>query len=327
MKLKEWGENNFIEYLVKLFPYHGSIIGIGDDCAVIPMKGKKAWLVTTDALIEGIHFLKEEIPPRELGYKTIAVNVSDIAAMGGEPKYAFLSIALNKTIDCKWMRYMIHGIKEACQKWNIELLGGDTVGSKRDLFLNLALIGSIDKEKIKYRHTAEEGDLICVTGCLGDSGGGLRALQEKIKDADYLIHTHFHPEPQPKQGKWLASQGQVHAMMDISDGLDSDLTRLIKSSKKGAVIEITKLPISEQLKQTCIKEGWDALKMALVGGEDYSLLLTISKDAFASISNSFKKQFKTNLVDIGYITKRSNLIYRKNGKTIKMHYANFDHFK
>ncbi len=150
MDFKDWGEEKFIEYLKESFPIKGSILGIGDDCAVIPGDDGKAWIATTDAMVEGVHFIKDKIPPKDLGYKTVAVNVSDIAAMGGEPKYAFLTISLPKTIDRAWVCELIQGVKEACEKWDLLLLGGDTVGSKRDIFLNMTIIGSavLSKNKI-----------------------------------------------------------------------------------------------------------------------------------------------------------------------------------
>lgn len=330
MQFKNWGEDQFIEHLTKLFPSEDSIIGIGDDSAVIPGENGKAWLITTDALVEGVHFLKDQVA-KDLGYKAVAVNVSDIAAMGGEPKYAFLSIALPKTADCVWVQLIIDGVKEACEKWNILLLGGDTIGSKRDVFLSVTLIGSVIHDKIKYRDGAQPGDVICVSGYLGDSGGGLKALQEEItktREVQYLIQSHFHPEPFPKQGTWLAAHDEVHAMMDISDGLDCDLRRLIKKSKTGAEIETNLIPISASLSSVSIQENWDALQLALVGGEDYCLLLTVASESFENLQHAFKKTFNSSLFPIGSITDRTDkLIYYKHGQKIEVDYANYNHFQ
>ncbi len=330
MQFKEWGEENFIQYLGSLFPTKSPVQGIGDDCAVIPCgQGEKAWLITTDGLTEGIHFLKEQISPKDLGYKSVAVNVSDIAAMGGEPKYAFLTIAIPSKMDSDWMYDLIQGIKEACDKWELLLLGGDTIGSKRDLFLNLTLIGSAPPEQIKYRHQAKIGDIICVTGYLGDSGGGLRALQEKTtENSAYLLRAHFRPNPNPQQGLWLASHKGVHAMMDISDGLNIDLSRLIKSSQKGAVIETTRLPISTSLSQTSLENGWDPLELALTGGEDYCLLVTVDPVSFKTIQGSFQEKFNLPLFSIGHITDLPiELVYHQHGEVILTSYKNFNHFQ
>lgn len=331
MYFSEWGENPFIEYISSRFPSKDHIIGIGDDCAVIPQTDGTSWLVTTDALVEGVHFLKEQIAANDLGYKSIAVNVSDIAAMGGIPKYAFLSLALPKMTECSWARLLLEGVREACDKWNILLLGGDTVGSKRDLFINITLIGSAVQNNIKYRNQAQPADVICVTNYLGDSGGGLKALQTGIKkteDVQRLIHSQFTPEPSPEQGLWLASHPEVHAMMDISDGLDCDLKRLLKSSRKGATIETEQIPISPLLAKVSREQNWDPLQLALAGGEDYCLLLTIDSEAFATLQNAFQAQFHQPLFAIGHIVDRADeLTYRKNSQVIQLCYEPHNHFQ
>jgi len=331
MQIKEWGEESFIDYLSKTFSSSSSVLGIGDDCAVIPENQDKAWLVTTDALVEGVHFLKDQISARDLGYKTVAVNVSDIAAMGGVPKYAFLSIALPKSTEQRWLHDMMEGIKEACNQWDINVLGGDTVGSKGALFLNLTLIGTAHPTKIRYRSTAQEGDIICVNRCLGDSAGGLKALQENVLDSPEvarLVKAHFHPEIFLEQGIWLASQDTVHAMMDLSDGLDCDLKRLIKSSQKGALIETTHIPLSKELLKICYDRYWDSMNLALFGGEDYSLLFTVSFDAFTELQHNFQNEFQMPLHAIGCITSQSTVLnYETNGQRTQIEQKFFDHFQ
>lgn len=330
MNFEKWGEDRFIEYISKQFLPCDNLIGIGDDSAVIPKEDGSAWLITTDALVEGVHFLRDQIAANDLGYKIVAVNVSDIVAMGGTPKYAFLSIALPKMRDCSWMHLVIDGIKEACNKWDILLLGGDTVGSKRDIFVNLTLIGFAAQNKIKYRNQAKPDDVICVSGYLGDSGGGLKALQTKIAkttDVQHLICAHFRPEPFPEQGVWLASHHGVHAMMDISDGLDCDLKKLLKSSEKSAVIETNWIPISSFLSKVSREQGWDALQLALAGGEDYCLLLTVSSEAFENLKDTFQRQFHRSLFAIGHINdSKDGLIYKRNGEEIQINYKTYSHF-
>lgn len=330
MQFKMWGEDQFIEYLKKQFPSKDSCLGIGDDCAVIPGSRGDAWLVTTDAVVEGVHFLKNQISAKNLGYKALAVSVSDILAMGGIPKYTFLSIAIPKDTDSGWVREFIQGLKEACDEWNIILLGGDTVGSKRDIFLNLTVIGTAVDTKIKYRHGAKEDDLICVTGYLGDSGGGLKAILEglqRTEDIEYLIRAHVHPALHLKSGNWLASNDGVHAMMDISDGLECDLKRLIKSSQKGAIIDTSQIPISNELKRVSLENKWDPLQISLTGGEDYCLLFTVTPENFETLQEGFEKTFGEKLSVIGKITdKTERLVYLDKGREIQLNYASFDHF-
>lgn len=331
MQIQDWGEDQFIEYLKAQGFHKNSIFGIGDDCAVIPKGDGTSLLITTDALVEGIHFIRDQISPEDLGYKTVAASVSDIAAMGGKPEYAFLSIALPPAIEWDWLKGVVQGIKEACTKWNLQLAGGDTVGSKRDVFLNLTLTGSMPDDRIKYRHHAKVGDFVCVNGYLGDSGGGLRALQEgRLKDSDvqYLIQSHFRPKPNPQEGIWLASQVGVDGMMDLSDGLDCDMRRLIQSAHCGAVIETSQLPISSELSQISSKYGWDACQLALGGGEDYCLLITISEEACESIRHLFQEKFAHPLHIIGRIVEQPRqVIYHDHGKAIKMGIQHFDHFR
>jgi thiamine-monophosphate kinase len=330
MKIQQWGEEGFIEHLREQFLSTSEVLGIGDDCAVIPMEKEKVLLVTTDALVEGIHFLKDQISPQDLGYKAITVNISDIAAKGGRPLYAFLSIALPLSVDKEWLQQLTVGLKEGCDESNILLLGGDTVGSKRDIFLNISLIGTSLRSHVKYRHTAKVGDLICVSGFLGDSGGGLLALQKKVQrteDIEQLIHAHFHPRAHLNEGIWLAGQENVHAMMDLSDGLDCDLKRLLKASHCSGEIEVTDLPISTTLKRACSSNGWDAERLALTGGEDYCLLFTVEPHAWKEIERQFQTQFGYSLYRIGQITEQAELLtYRKNDHVIDLSLKSFTHF-
>lgn len=320
MQIRDWSEEGFIEHMLEQFKAPKDVVGIGDDCAVIPISDKDVWLITTDILVEGTHFLKEQSSPVDLGYKSIAVNVSDIAAMGGVPNYAFLTLAIPKDLDRIWLEQLSAGMKEACQKWNVNLLGGDTVCSKKDIFLSVTLVGRTSSQQVKYRNTAQVGDILCVSGYLGQSGGGLKFLQENVSNGERFIEAHFRPDPDPKLGAWLASHEEVHAMMDISDGLNRDLTRLLEASKCGAVVETTHLPISKELMQVCELRGWDPLEIALTGGEDYCLLLTIAEE-------SFTQKFRETLYPIGYITDREGKIdYLKKGTPLQLKLKDFKHF-
>lgn len=330
MSIHEWGEEGFIHYLQDRFLCNQrSVVGIGDDCAVIPYNDQYSYLITTDALVEGVHFLKDQIDPLDLGYKSIAVSVSDITAMGGEPKYTFLTLSIPKGTHDEWLKSLIQGIQEACMKWNILLLGGDTVGSIRDIFINGTVVGVAETCRIKYRNEAKPEDIICVAGSLGDSAAGLKVLQKYGSESQRyvdLIRAHFRPEPNPQEGKWLAMHPEVHAMMDISDGLNCDLKRLLKASNCGGVVEITQLPISNLLKTVSSKEGWDSTVMALTGGEDYCLLFTIAKGSFEKIQRSFIEIFGKKFYSIGRVTVGSDLEYQKQGNAISLSLQDFSHF-
>lgn len=319
-------EDAFISHLKKCFKTPKGMIGIGDDCAVIPFKKGISLLMTTDALVEGIHFLRHEISPFELGYKLVAVNVSDIAAMGGKPQYSFFTISLPKSISASWLDEMVRGIAYAQKKWGIFLLGGDTVGSQRDIFLNMTLMGSA--KKVLCRNTAQSGDVLCVTGRLGDAGGGLKLLQEgkRIK-GNRLIEAHFLPEPHLEEGLWLVKQKGIHAMMDISDGLNCDLKRMLIASNCGAIIDVDSIHISKELYAVCQKKKWDAIEIALTGGEDYCLLVAISEINFKKIQTNFSKQFGRPLFPIGYMNAESGKIqYRKENKKLRLSLRDFSHW-
>jgi thiamine-monophosphate kinase len=322
------GEDQFIHKIFAQFPAPKHIVGIGDDCAVIPKDKKTVWLVTTDALVEGIHFIRDQITPQELGYKTVAVNISDISAMGGTPQYGFLSLALPQNLSVKWTRKFLQGFKQAASKWGIHLLGGDTVKSNRDIFINLTLVGSGKSKNIKFRHTAKVGDVICTTGFLGHSGAGLKILKHRLpqtKENKSCVHAHFNPVPNPKEGEWLGSQHAVHAMMDISDGLHKDLSRLIQSSNCGAVLNIERLPISHALKKVCDNQGWDPVELALTGGEDYCLLVTVDKKRFPVIQKAFHKKFRHDFFEIGVVTKSpSKVVFHRIGKKVHLSLTDFE---
>lgn len=325
MRIQDLGEEGFIGYLKEQFFAQGPWTGIGDDAAVIPREDGTSLLVTTDSLVEGVHFIKHEIPPEDLGYKLLAVNVSDIAAMGGLPEFAFLTVALPNDIDVEWIQNVMQGLKEGLQKWNIHLLGGDTVGSKRDIFLSLTLTGSAPSDQVKFRKGAKEGDILFVTGFLGSSGAGLKALEMKLQ-ASKLINAHFHPNPAPLEGRGLASYKELHALMDVSDGLDIDLGRMLKASSCGAIIDVDKLPLSKELLDFSSKHDLDPIALALTGGEDYCLLGSIAKDTFEEVNSQFCEEFSHPLHKIGVVKADIGITYHKQAMPFTIDLKRFDHF-
>lgn len=265
------------------------VVGIGDDCAVIPQKDGLETLVTSDMLIEGVHFIIEDVSPYRLGWKSAAVNLSDIAAMGGWPRGSFLSFALPKSLDSKWVEDFISGYSEISQRFGCPLLGGDTTSSLDSLCISVTLVGECKAGTSKKRSSAKVGDLVCVTGCLGDSAAGLKLILERTgegraqvvgpPDEENLIQRHYLPLPRLEEGMRLIASDEVHAMMDISDGIGSDLRHILKASAVGAEIDCASLPLSEELQRVCAKRGWDSVELAISGGEDYELLFTIDPAA------------------------------------------------
>ena len=283
MKMQQLGEFGLIDRIRKMTSVPDpSWVGIGDDCAVIPLSPETGGapasdlLVSTDMLVEGTHFLMEDISPRQLGWKSAAVNISDIAAMGGKPIATFLSLALPKTLPEQWMQEFMEGYNEISEKYGAAVLGGDTTCSPDRICINVAVLGTCPRGKARLRSAARPGDLVCVTGTLGDSAAGLRLILGGQKGAaPRLMDRHYTPTPRVEEGLALSCLPGVHAMMDISDGVGSDLRHILDESGVGARIDTGKLPISKELQALCSEKGWDPKELALSGGEDYELLFTM----------------------------------------------------
>ena len=298
--LSELGEFGLIDRIRQLFPDPEGVTGIGDDCAILPQRSGQDTLVSTDLLIEGTHFLREDIPPYQLGWKSAAVNLSDIAAMGGQPTATFLSLALPAELSPDWVGEFLRGYGDVSARFGAALLGGDTTLSPDRICINVAVLGQCPSGTARKRSDAQAGDLICVTGTLGDSAAGLKAILAGIgRDADVqaLIDRHYLPQPRVAEGLQLAATPGVHAMMDISDGIGSDLAHILENPAAGraaaagqpepqalaAEINLSAIPLSEELQRVCAREGWDAVELAICGGEDYELLFTVDPAAEAHL--------------------------------------------
>jgi len=332
MKLFDIGEFGLIRrfspaFLRNLPP---GVTGIGDDCAVLPWAGDRLLLVTTDLLVEDVHFLMARIGARDLGYKSLAVNLSDIAAMGGRPLSAFLSIGLPRDTDLGWTDEFFRGFAGLARAAKVSLLGGDTTGSPGPLVVNVALLGEARRQRVKYRSGARAGDAVCVTGYLGDSGAGLRVLLEDRplgRDERRLVRSHNRPRAHLAEGAWLAAQVGVSAMMDVSDGIDSDLRRIMEQSRCGAAVDLGRLPVSAPLRRAAAAYGWDPVELAAAGGEDYCLLVTIRPDRWARTSAAFEKRFRRPLFRIGTINhQKEGLTYFREGRRAVLKRRGFDHF-
>ncbi len=318
--MKTRGEFGLIEFIKDHFPIPDNYMGIGDDCAVIPPMEEET-LVSTDLLMEGVHFLRNESSPEDIGWKAAAVNLSDIAAMGGEAVATFLSIALPKDAQGEWAERFIEGYEQISKLYNVPLLGGDTTSSLRDIAINVGVMGKCPKGAAIMRSGARDGDTIFVTGPLGDSAGGLQAIldgEERDSEIEILLAKHKRPTPRLREGKILRESGMVSAMMDISDGIASDLGHILELSGKGATVELDKVPVSVQLRVAGEKYGWNILAMATGGGEDFELLFTAQEDI------AEKLDFK--VYPIGKITEGKGIEWRKEGKAIEWDIKGFKHF-
>ena len=332
-KLSEIGEFGLIDEVIapRFKDLLGEdITGIGDDCAVMPFTDDEVQIVTTDLLIEEIHFLRAKISAFQLGFKALAVNLSDIAGMGGTPTGTFLSVAFPKNLGVAWIEKFMEGYRSLSEKENVPLLGGDTTNTPDNIVINVAVTGRMKKSEVKRRSHARPGDYVAVPDNLGDSPGGLQYILDGLpedKFSESLLKQHLTPYPKVSEGRWLAQKEQVHAMMDVSDGVGSDLHHIVKASNVAAELYLEKTPMSDNLRKASKKYGWNAEELAYSGGEDYTLLLTVDPEAFEKLAGDFSKTFGRPLQVIGKIIEgEPGLKYLRNGKPLDGPGKGFSHF-
>jgi thiamine-monophosphate kinase len=334
MNLKEIGEFGFIQKISQgcLIRPDNIIKGIGDDAAAFITEPGYLTLITTDLLVERIHFLREAISGFDLGYKSLAVNLSDIAAMGGTAREAFVSIAIPEDCELDYLEQIYSGIKNLAARFKVNVLGGDTTGSRIDLIINIIVQGIVTRQELLCRDAARPGDIIFSTGFLGDSRAGLHLILNKIA-ADTgtlksLLRAHLVPEPHLREGRFLARQRGVHAAIDTSDGLSSDLEHIVEESRVGARLFADKIPVSRELKEFCTRFDFDPIDYALAGGEDYTLLCTTTPESADRIADAFAKEFKRPLFKIGEITAENQLmLIYPDAKTKSITLTGWDHFR
>ena len=288
-----------IRQLADTLPTNG-FEGIGDDCAVLPL-GDEALVFTTDALVEGVHFLRHATSPRELGHKALAVNLSDVAAMGVRPVAVLLSLSLPTTMNEEWTAEFMAGFTALAKEHQVALIGGDTTRSERDIAISVTAIGRGATTSLKRRSDACEGDTILVSDALGGSAAGLRDLLAGHLDTPSAA-LHRTPQPEIEVGAWLGTRSEVHAMMDLSDGLASDLRHIAKASEAGAEINIDQIPVATEA----------TIEDALCGGEDYKLLLTADSRTVTQLCADFEARFGRKLHPIGRMLAEEDGIYWKN---------------
>ncbi len=306
------GEFGLIEHLTRENEIRnvGTVLSIGDDAAVIDTFGKQM-VVTTDMLLEGVHFDLMYTPLKHLGYKAVIVNLSDIYAMNAEPTQITLSIAVSNRFSVEALDEFYEGVNLACERYGVDLIGGDTTSSQKGFVISVTAIGEVEENKFVTRSGAKENDLICVTGDLGASYLGLLLMerekqiyldnpniQPNFENHTYIIERLLKPEARRKMIAWFKEHDLMPtSMIDISDGLSSELLHICKQSEVGCTIYEEKLPIHEQTIEGASKFGIAATTCALNGGEDYELLFTISPENFEKIK-------ECDLLNIiGHITK------------------------
>jgi thiamine-monophosphate kinase len=301
-------------------------LGMGDDAALFRPKPGHEIILTCDWFLEGTHFLREKHPPDAVGWKCLARAVSDVAAMGGAPRCFLVSLALPETHIGRWLDLFLGGLRRASRKFQCPLAGGDTT-RRNEILINVTVVGEVRAGSAVRRSGARVGDILYVSGRLGEAELGLQIMQQgegAASKKNTLTRKHLYPEPRLALGQWLVKKGLGTAMMDLSDGLSSDLPRLCAASAVGARVEKVKIP---QVPPTelPLKHGHDPLQLALHGGDDYELLFTVPPRKAKLLPKSFRG---VRLTPIGKITrKRELLVLEENGRTRQLIPGGWDPFR
>ena len=300
-EINSLGEFGLINKLTEsvVIKHQSTIKGIGDDAAIIELK-RPQMVISTDILTEGIHFDLSYTPLMHLGYKAVVVNLSDIYAMNAIPTHITVSVAISNRFSVESMEEIYKGINLACEFYKVDLIGGDTTSSLKGLFISITAIGESMKERTVYRNGAKVGDLICVTGDLGAAYLGLQLLNREkqvfledpnmkpqLDDKQYLVGRFLKPEARKDIIEYLSQENIVPtSMIDVSDGLSSELNHICLQSKTGALIEESMIPIAEVTYHTAVEFNMNPTVCALSGGEDYELLFTVSSKDAEKIENT-----------------------------------------
>ncbi|MDP6124674.1 MAG: thiamine-phosphate kinase, partial [Candidatus Latescibacteria bacterium] len=302
----------------------------GDDCAAYRATAGRSELLTTDTLVQGVHFLIDQISPKQLGHKALAVALSDIAGMGGIADHAFVSLSIPPHITVEYLEDLMDGVKSLAGSYSVNLLGGDTTSSLYDLVISVAVVGHAPSDRFVTRSGALKRDLIAVTGNLGVAAAGRWAADNpKVEvDSDDLgavSQGFLTPEPHLNAGLLLATSGFVNSMMDVSDGIASDLEHICHQSGVGAVVDVEKLPIPPCVSRVAELSGEDPISWALAHGEDYVLLLTLPSHRLGDISERLEKETGCELSVIGEVTAQEGLSFIQDGQTQSIT-GGWDHF-
>ena len=337
-EISSLGEFGLIDHLTRNIELQNasSVVGVGDDAAVIDHFGKQT-VVTTDLLVEGVHFDLMYTPLKHLGYKSVIVNISDIYAMNATPTQIVMGLGLSNRFSLEAIDEFYEGVYAACEKYGVDLVGGDVTSSQKGFIISITAIGEVAPDKFVRRNTAKQGDLICVSGDLGSAYVGLLFLEREkkiymespgvqpdLEGESYVIGRLLKPEARKDVIEFLAEKDIVPtSMIDISDGLSSEILHICKQSNLGCVLYEEKLPISEDMKKAAFKFEIDPTACALSGGEDYELLFTIPQSEYE------KLVLNEEISVVGYLTdpEEGSQIITKGGSRHQITAQGWNHLK
>jgi thiamine-monophosphate kinase len=313
MKVKDIGEFGLIKRITKRAKDKGVVVGIGDDAAVLKLGGKY-FVVTTDTLVENDHFSMKWFTAEQVGMKAIEINASDVGSMGAKPKYALVSLVLKKDTSVSFVDGLYKGMWMACKKYGIEIVGGN-ITHGREIVVDIDMIGEVARENLKLRSTAKAGDFILVSGDLGKSTAGLKLFLNKVRGHSKVKKAHV--EPKAKFHKVKGFLKYINSMIDVSDGLASEVTRICEQSNVGALIFRDNVPLADDTKHAAHVLKEDALDYALFGGEDFEVVYTVSEKNLSRVKGFL----------VGQITKKKGVRIYSRGKEKKLTKHGYDHFK
>lgn len=328
MKISDIGEFALIERIKPFInqPKDGVVVDVGDDAAVIEGTGRPV-ILTTDVLVDGVHF-NEKYSAAAIGYKALAVNISDIAAMGGRPRFALISLGLSMNTDLSFIDELYLGLTECAAKYDVGVIGGN-ISRSGTMFISVTLTGETSEERILRRGGAKVGDMVMVTGALGASAIGLMVINskkvfEKKTVAEYG-RLHFYPPVRVREGRILVETGCT-AAEDISDSFLMDLSHLCEEAGVGSTIKLDDIPVAAEVNALASKLGVDPLEMALTGGEDYELLFTVSPGNEIKVTEAMR-EIGTEVTVVGRITPGGEItVLDSEGKKYRPVGDGYDHF-
>ncbi|MBI4366304.1 MAG: thiamine-phosphate kinase [Deltaproteobacteria bacterium] len=309
----------------------GLLCGVGDDCAVLTGSGVRDWLVTADAFLEGIHFRREWATWAAIGRKAVLAGVSDVAAMGGRPRFCFVTMAIPDDVRTDAVAELYAGIREAVDGQQMLIAGGDTNRSKRGVILSLTIVGEVAHGRAIYRRGARPGDHVYVTGLLGGSNIGLTALQRRLNPQTYaaFIKRHFEPAPRVAAASWLAATGCLTAMIDVSDGLVADLGHIAAAGQVGMRIDAIRVPSFPEAAAVFAEWGEEPFAGILASGEEYELVFTVAgarAEAFRRLLPAGEKTLGHAVTPIGVVTPGSGItVVDPVGAPLELSYHGFVH--
>ncbi|NIR50759.1 thiamine-phosphate kinase [candidate division KSB1 bacterium] len=333
MNIREIGEFGLIEEIKTVVgrPPENVLVGIDDDAAAIELSKQHILLLTTDALIEDVHFNLSYFNFYQLGWRAMAANLSDIAAMGGWPKYALVTLGLPPHTQVENALDLYRGMQRLADSFDIRIVGGDTTHSSERIYISLTVLGEAETDKLTLRAGAQVGDAIFVTGALGGAQAGLKALTSpNISKEGFAsaVERHLTPNPRVEEARFLVENFKIHAMIDVSDGLASEINHICKHSGVGAVLHEAAIPMDQATGAVAKHFEENGIEYALYGGEDFELIFTVSENAATELLEKFDATFDSGCAKIGRITAKSRgiVLSKRDGTQTELQRVGYDHF-